>query len=77
MSEKVTLIEDGRIFSNDVEVAECFNELEDQVYNRRQGAIPKLFLMRSRPLCDISSGWLYTSNLTRLESNTKHSNPII
>ena len=26
MSEKVTLIEDGRILSNDVEVAECFNE---------------------------------------------------
>ena len=26
MSEKITLIEDGRILSNDVEVAECFNE---------------------------------------------------
>ena len=26
MNEKVTLIEDGRILSNDVEVAECFNE---------------------------------------------------
>ena len=26
MSEKITLVEDGRILSNDVEVAECFNE---------------------------------------------------
>ena len=26
MSEKITLIEDARILSNDVEVAECFNE---------------------------------------------------
>ena len=26
MSEKITLIEDGRILSNDVEVAECVNE---------------------------------------------------
>ena len=27
MSEKITLVEDGRILSNDVEVAECFNEV--------------------------------------------------
>ena len=26
MSEKITLIENGRILSSDVEVAECFNE---------------------------------------------------
>ena len=26
MSDKITLIEDGRILSNDIEVAECFNE---------------------------------------------------
>ena len=26
MSEKITLIEDGKILSNDMEVAECFNE---------------------------------------------------